>query len=252
MNPILSELLRTKAHIGKSQWNREIAEYLVGFRNDQNIDSRSKKGRSSLYAIFDLEKTSIAIANVLSFFKNLHCNAFAHRSPHILLVTKLPESTFQISKPILSVVQDKWIGGMLTNWKQISESILIYSQFRTKYGSFLEKHNIHFPVYQKYQKRFQGIVVPAKIPGENSSFRLPDVLIVTHPKEYEIAILEANHLKIPVIAFVDTDVDPKILSKIDYIIPGNIKSPEFLLFCLNLFFTNILSGEEREAQLRIL
>lgn len=219
MNPILSELLRTKAHIGKSQWNREIAEYILGFRNDQSL-GQSRKGKPR-YAIFDLEKTCIALANVLSFLKNL-------MRPHILLVTKLPETQLQISTPTFSVIQDKWIGGMLTNWKQISESILIYSQFRAKYGNF---DAIHFPVYQKYQKRFQGIQT------DNGSLRLPDILIVTHPKEYEIAILEANHLKIPVIAFVDTDVDPKILSKIDYIIPGNTKSPEFLLFCLNLFCT---------------
>lgn len=224
MNPILSELLRTKAHIGKSRWNRELAEYIVGFRHD-SLDTR--KGQGSMYALFDLEKTSAALAQVLSFLTR--CTRTG--SPHILLVTQLPDTQFETQEQELpfdlSIIRDKWIGGMLTNWGHISESIVLYSQFRA-YAQTRE--TLHFPVYQKYHKRFQGI-------HQTSTPRLPDVVIVTHPAHYEIALLEAKHLQIPVIAFVDTDVDPKILRQIDYIIPGNTQSPEFLLFCLNLFFT---------------
>ena len=200
MNPFLTELLKVKAHLGKSQWNREISEFLVGFRGG--------------ISVFDLEKTSVALSKVLHFLKK------TPRS-HILVATRLPGFTHT---PRFSCVKDKWVGGMLTNWKQISQSILIYSQFQEKYGEFLNKHNIRFPVYQKYLKRFSGM-----------NPQLPGLLIVTHPKEYEIAVLEAHALKIPVIAFIDTDTDPALLKYVDYIIPG--RSPEFILFCLNMFAT---------------
>lgn len=233
MNIIISELLKTKAHISSSKWNKEISKYLVGFRTENIPNSQNSK----VYAIFDLEKTYSALVKVFYFFKNIKT-----KNPHIMLLTKIPGFHSNISSEYrLSIIQDKWIGGLFTNWKQISESAFIYSQFREKYGNFVNQQNIHFPIYQKYHKTFRGLQFSRSIYQNFESFQesgFPDLLIVTHPKDYEIALKEAHDLQIPIIAFVDSDLNPKIFSYINYIIPGNTKSPEFLLFCLNLLFSN--------------
>lgn len=200
---LLHELLRTKAHIGGTHWNKDIAPYLVGFRGD--------------FALIDLEQTQKALSQVIGFLQNTP-------KSHILLATKIPGFLIQSHENKafpLSVLQT-WIGGLLTNWKQISRSTSIYFEFRSRYGKIAS--NFHFPVYQKYHKRFRTLHP-----------QMPDILLVTHPCEFENAILEAHCMKIPVIAFVDTSVPSSLLSSIDYIIPGNIQSPEFLLLSLNLF-----------------
>ena len=128
--------------------------------------------------------------------------------------------------PILSFVQEKWVGGMLTNWKQVSNSLRIYSQFKFKFENFLQKHKIHFPIFEKYNKRYLGL--------KEMGNTLPNILIITNPEENEILLKEAFILKIPIIAFINSDIPKNLMHCIQYPIPGNNTSPHFLYFCLNL------------------
>ena len=239
MNQILTKLLSIKAHIGTKNWNKASAPFLLGFRKSPRIDK---------YAIFNLEKTIIALNQVLHFFKKL--NDSSKLTPiHILIINTESSSTsakqgslqlnlsristisgeFSKKNPIISFTQEKWVGGTLTNWKQVQESILIYSQFKNRFNTFLKKHKIQFPIYQKYDKRYQGLM--------EFVVQLPDVIIMINPENNEIALKEAHILKIPVIAFTNNEIHSKIFQYIDYPIPGNNKSPSFVYFCLNLFTT---------------
>ena len=260
MNQILTELLQVKAHLGNKGWNKETSPFLLGFRKSPSVsrigNGKGVQGKPSFrvnqYAIFHLEKTITALQQVLQFLNNL---SKEKKSCHILIISsggsqgsgKLQFSFSQIFSqvllfqqkeenlqkfPILSFTQEKWVGGTLTNWKQITQSISIYSQFKDKFDLFLTKHNIQFPIYQKYDKRYQGL--------HPLMTSLPDVVIITNPEENEIALREAHLLKIPVIGFINSETHFKYIRHIDYLIPGNNQSSSFIYFCLNLFITLLM------------
>ena len=137
------------------------------------------------------------------------------------------QSNYKSSKVKLSVLQNQWVGGMLTNWKQVCESLRIYTKFKNKFETFLNKHNIQFSTYEKYKKKYFGLT-----PLANT---LPDLIIITNPEKNDILIQEAFLLKIPIIALVNTHTSSSLLTKIQYPIPGNNNSPYFIYFCMNLF-----------------
>lgn len=173
------------------------------------------------------------ISNSRSFVSNK--NEFIENSKIVEKQKFQLSSTTNENIPVIfSFTQDKWVGGTLTNWKQITQSISVYSQFKNRFDIFLKKHNIQFPIYQKYDKRYQGL--------HELVFSLPDVIIVTNPEENDIALKEANILKIPVIGFINSETHLNFVRNIDYPIPGNNKSPSFIYFCLNLFFTVLRCG----------
>nr|YP_008802572.1 ribosomal protein S2 [Monomastix sp. OKE-1]AGZ90225.1 ribosomal protein S2 [Monomastix sp. OKE-1] len=221
--------------------------------------------KRALFNIFNLEMTLFCLSQVIDFLQNLitlktslktskTTLSSSPRRPHILImagrgktpsghfhldIAKIlskwntlgnpqaqPSSKTSLQKPILSFVQEKWVGGMLTNWKQVSESLKIYSKFKYKFEDFLEKHKLRFPLYEKYNKRYLGL--------KEISTSLPDVIIITHPEDNDILIQEAFILKIPIIAFVNSDLPKNLLHSIQYPIPGNNASPYFIYFCLNM------------------
>lgn len=276
MNLLINELLKSKAHLGKKNWNRDTSPYILGLRPAQRIlnnspskaialpqNKMSKKSvtffplkkikllkKRSLFAVFNLEKTLICLSQSIFFIQMLFKNSRQNNQiPHILIVggkINNPSGSFHLdlfrifnewahlkinsnpkAKPILSFVQDKWVGGMLTNWKQVSDSLRVYTKF--KFESFLQKHLIHFPIYEKYNKRYFGLT--------QIGTSVPDLIIIINPEENEILIKEAFILKIPVIAFTNSDLANILFAKIQYPIPGNNTSPQFVYFCLNLLFT---------------
>ena len=166
--------------------------------------------------------------------------------PHILFVNTCSKYSELVKQTALksnqSYINERWIGGTLTNWKQISESILLYNKFHIQFDKFLKIYNIQIPMYQKAKKRYEGLN-RSKIKTESvygnkkesqsflSSEYIPDIIILTNPDQNTIVIQEAQLFKIPVIAFCDTNTKT---TGIDYIIPGNNKSIYFMYFCLNL------------------
>lgn len=174
--------------------------------------------------------------------------------PHILFVntcSKYSELVKQTAiKSNQSYINERWIGGTLTNWKQISESILLYNKFHMQFDKFLKIYNIQIPMYQKAKKRYEGLNKP-RVQTESiylnkkesqsflSSEYIPDIIILTNPDQNNIVIQEAQLFKIPVIAFCDTNT--KTIG-IDYIIPGNNKSIFFMYFCLNLITITLQKG----------
>lgn len=139
---------------------------------------------------------------------------------------------------------EKWAGGLLTNWEQISKSIAIYLSFSDRFGRFLLRNNIHFPRYRKMRKVFQGFSPGfalytkqfkdrflEKGQTEQPPLKKPDLLIIINPNDNMNALFEAKKLGIPVIAFANTNIN---LSLISYPIPINNDSPFFAHYYLSL------------------
>jgi small subunit ribosomal protein S2 len=165
------------------------------------------------------------------------------KEPHILFVNTQSKYSELVKQAALksnqSYINDRWIGGTLTNWKQISESILLYNKFSIQFERFLMINNIQIPLYQKAKKRYEGL----KLSKDNKPSKyIPDIIILTNPDQNNIVIKEAQLFKIPVIAFADSNTKT---FGIDYIIPGNNKSIYFMYFCLNLITITLQKTKKR-------
>lgn len=244
-NPSFKKVIPKNKNSGEKGENTSVE------KSFQRIKSLKKR---SYYVIFNLEKTLLYLSQSISFIQQVvqHSNQYK-KTPHILFVTgKLHSSSgnlyldifrsihnakAQLSSSIkLSVLQNQWVGGLLTNWKQVSESLRVYTKFKQKFENFLYKHKIQFPIYEKYKKKYFGLIQLANT--------LPDLIIITNPEENEILIQEAFLLKIPIIALINSHTSPSLLKKIQYPIPGNNSSPYFTYFCLNLFFLTLARKEK--------
>ena len=138
-----------------------------------------------------------------------------------------------------SYVKERWLGGTLTNFNVIRNSINKYNELReqieqedfetlpTKIQSRLLRQK------EKMEKHFDGI---------QNMERLPDLLYVVDVNREDIAIKEANLLEIPVVAIIDTNSDPEM---IDYPIPANDDAIESIKLITNIIETAIIEGKKR-------
>ena len=198
----MREMLAAGAHFGHQTrfWNPKMAPYIFGARNKIHI--------------IDLERSLPALNGAL-----VHIRSLATRRNKILFVgTKRAAAKVvreQAERVGMPYVDQRWLGGMLTNYKTIRQSIRRLQDLETQSadGTFealtkkeaLSKRR----VMEKLQRSLGGIKDMAG---------LPDALFVIDVQHERIAVTEANKLGIPVIAVVDTNSDP---DGIDHVIPGN-------------------------------
>ncbi|CAA3708564.1 30S ribosomal protein S2 [Candidatus Portiera aleyrodidarum] len=198
----LQDLLKAGAHFGHQtkDWNPKMKKYIYGINNKIHI--------------LNLEYTFIALKKVRSLIKKIR-----RKNKKILFVGTKKAANLIISEEATKVdqpyINTRWLGGMLTNYKTIRQSIKKLSELEiiringqlnklTKKEIILTNRKL-----QKLEKCLGGI--------KNMS-GLPEALFVIDVTKERIAINEANKLGILVIGIVDTNSNP---DGIDYIIPGN-------------------------------
>ena len=198
----MRDMLAAGVHFGHQTrfWNPRMAPYIFGARSKIHI--------------INLERTVPALNAALA-----HIRSLAARRNKILFVgTKraaaraIREQAERVGMPY---VDQRWLGGMLTNYKTIRQSIRRLQDLETQAadGTFemltkkeaLSKRRL----MEKLQRSLGGI---------KDMGGLPDALFVIDVQHERIAVTEANKLGIPVIAVVDSNSDP---SGVDYLIPGN-------------------------------
>lgn len=135
----------------------------------------------------------------------------------------------KLKTPQISYVNYKWIGGTLTNWKQISKSVLTFAKFSERCEKFLVKNAIDFPKYTKVKKCFQGLLYKENQKMLLAFNKKPDLLFLINPNENQSILNEAYKLHIPVVAFTESSTNPK---GITYPIPVNNYSIKFIYYCL--------------------
>jgi small subunit ribosomal protein S2 len=212
-------------------WHPLMSQYLLGIRDNYSIINTEFTKKCLLRAFFVIS---------LLFKKN----------GHLLIVNSNPEyfylnknlSILSLKKKInvtheftvlkannISYSYYKWIGGTLTNWKQISKSVLTYAKFSERCEQFLINNNIEFPRYKKIKTCFDGLIQKK----HNTSFlafkNKPDCIFIINPNENQNTIREANKLHIPIIAFVESNTN---IHGIHYPIPLNSYSITFVYYCL--------------------
>jgi small subunit ribosomal protein S2 len=198
----IRELLEGGVHFGHQtkRWNPKMKKYIFGARN-------------GIY-IIDLQQTVKLFKTAHDFIKSVAANG-----QDVLFVgtkKQASESIFEeASRAGQFCVQNRWLGGMLTNFQTIKNNI---SRFHFL-NSIEEDGSL-----ENYPKKEQSKMLKEKdklefaIGGIKDMKRLPGAIFVVDPKNETIAVKEGKKLGIPIIAVVDTNCDP---DDIDYVIPGN-------------------------------
>ena len=198
----MKELLEAGVHFGHQtkRWNPKMKPYIFGARN-------------GIY-IIDLQKTVRYFKSAYNFVKE----SVKDGSTVLFVGTKKQAQDSvaeEASRCGMYYVNQRWLGGMLTNFATVKQSIDRLKRIDAMFedgtiDAYTKKEQGQFEKdREKLQKTLGGIKGMHKLPG---------LIFVIDPKNEEIAIQEANKLGIPVVAIVDTNCDP---DPIDHVIPGN-------------------------------
>ena len=198
----MKQLLEAGVHFGHQtrRWNPKMKEYIFTERN-------------GIY-IIDLQKTVKKIEEAYDFVRSV-----AENNQSILFVGTKKQAQESIESEAkrcdMYFVNQRWLGGMLTNFKTIQGRIARLRQIEQMEanGDF----NL-LPKKEVIQLRGEQEKLEKNLGGIKEMKRLPGALFVVDPRKEHIAIAEARTLKIPIVAIIDTNCDP---DEIDYPIPGN-------------------------------
>ena len=202
--PVISmkQLLEAGVHFGHQtrRWNPKMKEYIFTERN-------------GIY-IIDLQKTVKKIEEAYNFVRDL-----AAEDKSILFVGTKKQAQESIEQEArrcdMFYVNQRWLGGMLTNFKTIQGRIArlrrIEQMEATGQFDLLPKKEV-------MQLKLEQMKLEKNLGGIKEMKKLPGALFVGDPRKEHIAIAEARTLKIPIVAIIDTNCDP---DEVDYPIPGN-------------------------------
>ncbi len=139
-------------------------------------------------------------------------------------------------------VNQRWLGGMLTNWKTISKSIDRLKTMEQR----LEEDEGSLPKKEVLTLQRQRLKLLKSLGGIREMGGLPDAMVVVDTNHERIAVAEARSLGIPVIAILDTNSDPV---GIDYPVPGNDDATRAVILYCELAANAVLGGLEEEQKL---
>ncbi|MFW5329415.1 30S ribosomal protein S2 [Hydrogenophaga sp. ZJX-1] len=201
MSISMREMLEAGVHFGHQTrfWNPKMAPYIFGHRNKIHI--------------VNLEKTLPLFEEAAKFVRNLSAN----RGTVLMVGTKRQSRDIvaqEARRAGVPFVDQRWLGGMLTNFKTVKTSIKRLKDMQAQQEAGLEsmtkKEQLMFArEMEKLEKDIGGI---------QDMTALPDAIFVIDVGFHKIAILEAQKLGIPLVGVVDTNHNPV---GIDYVIPGN-------------------------------
>lgn len=202
MSVTMREMLEAGVHFGHQTrfWNPKMAPYIFGHRNKIHI--------------VNLEKTLVMYQDAIKYLRQLSAN----RGNVLFVGTKrqareiLAEEAARAGMPF---VDQRWLGGMLTNFKTVKGSIKRLKDMEAiaADGGLERMSKKEGLTFQREMTKLHQ-----SLGGIKEMVGLPDALFVIDVGYHKIAITEANKLGIPVVAVVDTNHSPE---GIDYIIPGN-------------------------------
>jgi len=198
----MRDLLEAGAHFGHQTryWNPKMKEYVFGARNNIHI--------------INLEKTVPRLEEARDYVRGIA----AKRNKVLFVGTKRSAGKVvkeHAARAKMPYVDKRWLGGMLTNYKTIRQSIRRLRDLETQStdGTFEKLTKKEALSRQRMLEKLEDSLGGIKAMGG-----LPDVLFVVDVDHERIAITEAKKLQIPVIGIVDTNSNP---DDVDYVIPGN-------------------------------
>ena len=197
----IKQLLEAGVHLGHKtlRWNPKMKKFIFGEKNSIHI--------------IDLTQT-------VDFFKNalVQVHKVIASGGKLLIVSTKKQASEQVSELAKNTgqyyVYYRWLGGMLTNWNTIQNSIKRLKKLEDQLG----KENQGFTKKEilKYTKEKEKL--QRSLGGISDMKKTPDLIFIIDTNIESLAVAEAKKLKIPIIAVLDTNSDP---TGIDFPIPGN-------------------------------
>ena len=224
----MKQLLEAGVHFGHQtrRWDPKMAEYIFQARNGIHI--------------IDLQKTSKKLDEAYDFMKSQ-----AEEGKTVLFVGTKKQAQDCMKeaaeKSGMYYVNQRWLGGMLTNFETIQKRVQRLNELETmeQDGTFevLPKKEVIIlkKEMEKLEKNLGGIKDMKEIPG---------VLFVVDPKKERIAILEAKKLGIPVVGLVDTNCNPE---DVDYVIPGNDDAIRAIKLIIEAMANAVIESKQGES-----
>jgi len=225
----MKQLLEAGVHFGHqtSRWNPKMRPYIFGARNGIHI--------------IDLQQTVTLFREACDFISAV----VADGGTVLFVGTKkqaqdtIREKADQCGMPY---VNNRWLGGTLTNFHTIKQSLERMKKLEETMAD-PESANLLKKKERLMMQREHGKLM-INLQGIRDTKKLPDAMFVIDPDREAIAVAEANRLKIPVVAVVDTNCDP---DRIAYCIPGNDDAIRAIrLFC-EAIATAVTEGQARRA-----
>ena len=228
-NYTLRDLLNAGLHLGhrKNKWNPKMNEFIFGIRNDLHI--------------IDLRKTVTLLKEALDFVKKI-----ASSDGRILFVGTKLQANDIVKKHATDCnqfyVNKRWLGGMLTNWLTISNSINRLNKLNTD----IAKEDMGFKKKEILQMNRQINKIEKFLGGLKDMGKVPQAIFVVDVNKDSLAVAEANKLNIPIIAILDTNSNP---DGVDYPIPGNDDARRSIDLYCNLFKETIENAKKETSNI---
>ena len=229
MSVTMRQMLEAGVHFGHQTrfWNPRMAPYIFGQRNKIHI--------------VNLEKTMVKYNEAMDFVRKLAANR-----GNILFVSTKRQAREIIAEEAgragMPFVDERWLGGMLTNFKTVKQSIkrLKEVEAMVEDGSIERLSKREALTVRREMEKLQKSIGGIKEMGG-----LPDALFVIDVGYHKIAITEAHKLGIPVVAVVDTNHSPE---GVDYVIPGNDDSSRAIRLYARGVADAVLQGRSQVLQ----
>ena len=224
----MKQLLEAGVHFGHQtrRWDPKMAEYIFQARNGIHI--------------IDLQKTSKKLDEAYSFVKEQ-----VEEGKQVLFVGTKKQAQECVKEAAqkcgMYYVDQRWLGGMLTNFDTIQKRIQRLKELEEmeENGTFdvLPKKEVILlkKEMEKLERNLGGIKDMDKLPG---------VVFLVDPKKEKIAILEAKKLNIPVVGLVDTNCNPE---ELDYPIPGNDDAIRSVRLITDVMANAVIEGKQGES-----
>lgn len=227
----MKELLEAGVHFGHQtkRWNPKMKPYIFGARN-------------GIY-IIDLQKTVGMFQTVYKFVTSI-----VENGKSVLFVgtkKQARESIYEeANRCEMFYVHNRWLGGMLTNFQTIKQSINRLNHLNTikTDGSI----NL-FPKKERLKLEKERVKLDSTLGGIRTMNKLPGAIFIVDPKNEAIAVREGKRLNIPIVAIVDTNCNP---DDIDYIIPGNDDAIRAIRLISSRIADACLEGKQRLLEKR--
>jgi small subunit ribosomal protein S2 len=226
--PVVSmkELLEAGVHFGHQtrRWNPKMKRFIF-------------TERGGIY-IIDLQQTQGLLDEAHAFVRNI-----AERGGSVLFVGTKKQAQDSVRDEARRVgmpyVNHRWLGGLLTNWRTISDRIQRLHELRSlKQEAQLDL----LPAKERISMEAELEKLEANLGGVADMRRQPDAVFIVDLRKEQLAVREAQRLGLPVIALVDTNCDP---DEADYVIPGNDDAIRSCSLIIRAIADGIEAGKQR-------
>ncbi|MDR0406608.1 MAG: 30S ribosomal protein S2 [Holosporales bacterium] len=225
----MRELLEAGVHFGHHtrRWNPKMAPYIYGVHQGVHI--------------IDLEKTVLMLAKALQVVQDSVASG-----GRVLFVGTKTQAAEKVAEAVKRCgqyyVNHRWLGGTLTNWKTISQSIAKLQHLEEK----LQEEDSGLTKKELLALEAQQIKLVRALGGIRDMGSVPDLVVIIDVLLEKTALQEALRLNIPIIGICDTNADP---SNVTYPVPGNDDSSKAIALYCDLFARAALQGMQESLAL---